>query len=70
MSFRVNINVSERINDWFVKKAEELGVTRSALMCMALNEYIDQKEGMKAMGDLQGLMGVIEKASMQHDRVE
>lgn len=50
---RVNISVSDKINDWFGKKAEELGVSKSAMMCMALNEYIDQKESLSNLSTLQ-----------------
>lgn len=46
---RVNITVSDRINDYFGDKAKELGVSKSAMMCMALNEYIDQKEGIYSL---------------------
>lgn len=49
---RVNINVSDSINKWFENKANDLGVSKSALMCIALNDYIDQKEGLRAMGEL------------------
>lgn len=46
---RVNITVSDKINDYFESKAKELGVSKSAMMCMALNEYIDQKEGIYSL---------------------
>lgn len=46
---RVNINVAESINYWFTIKSKETGISKSALMAMALSEYIDQKETIKAM---------------------
>lgn len=48
-TFRVNIRVATWINDWFNAKSKETGINKSSLMAMALNEYIDQKEGLKAM---------------------
>ena len=48
-TFRVNIRVATWVNDWFDNKARESGISKSALMAMALNEYIDQKESLKAM---------------------
>lgn len=48
-TFRVNIRVATWINEWFDNKAKETGIAKSALMAMALNEYIDQKESLKAM---------------------
>lgn len=53
---RVNVNVSDRINDWFEVKAKELGVSKSAMMCMALNEYIDQKEGLSSFSSFKTIL--------------
>lgn len=59
---RVNISVSDKINDYFESKAKELGVSKSAMMCMALNEYIDQKEGIvslqRAMSELEAMKNI------------
>lgn len=61
---RVNISVSDKINDYFEAKAKELGVSKSAMMCMALNEYIDQKEGIvslqRAMSELEAMKSISE----------
>lgn len=40
---RVNIRVSEKIKSYFESKSRETGVSQSALMSLALDEYIDQK---------------------------
>lgn len=40
---RVNIRVSEKIKSYFEAKSRETGVAQSALMALALEEYIDQK---------------------------
>lgn len=40
---RVNIRVSEKIKSYFESKSRETGVAQSALMALALEEYIDQK---------------------------
>lgn len=40
---RVNIRVSEKIKSYFEGKSRETGVSQSALMSLALDEYIDQK---------------------------
>lgn len=41
--FRVNIRVSEKIKSYFESKSNDTGVSQSALMALALDEYIDQK---------------------------
>lgn len=58
---RVNINVSDKINKWFEDKGKELGVSKSALMCMAMNEYIDQKEAMVSFSNIQEFMAQVER---------
>ena len=40
---RVNIRVSEKIKSYFESKSRETGVAQSALMALALEEYIEQK---------------------------
>ena len=40
---RVNIRVSEKIKTYFESKSKETGVAQSALMALALEDYIDQK---------------------------
>lgn len=49
---RVNINISESIKKWFENKSQETGISQSALMAMALNEYIDQKESINGMTNI------------------
>lgn len=40
---RVNIRVSQKIKSYFECKSNDTGVSQSALMALALDEYIDQK---------------------------
>lgn len=49
---RVNIRVSKQVKEWFENKSEETGISQSALMSMALSDHIEQKEGLKAMGNM------------------
>lgn len=48
---RVNINISPRLKEYFEDLSEEMGCTQSALMCLALNDYMDGKMALKAMGE-------------------
>ena len=41
--YRVNIRVSEKVKRYFETKSKETTVSQSALMALALDEYIDQK---------------------------
>ena len=42
-TMRVNIRVSQKVKSYFEGKSTETGVAQSALMALALEEYIDQK---------------------------
>lgn len=69
---RVNISVSDKINDYFEAKAKELGVSKSAMMCIALNEYIDQKECIiglqQAMEQLEAMKNISQSVIGNNDK--
>ncbi|MBT9833016.1 ribbon-helix-helix protein, CopG family [Clostridium baratii] len=50
---RVNINISPSTKEYFEQKSKDTGISQSALMAMALNDYIEQKE---ALGTMQQMM--------------
>lgn len=62
---RVQVTISDEMKEYFENLSRETGATQSAIMCMALREYIDQKkmlsmmnpmlEQMKMFGDMKGL---------------
>jgi len=46
-NIRVNIKISKDIKTFFEELSKEVGVSQSALMAIALKEYIDQKKAIK-----------------------
>lgn len=48
---RINITVSEEIINFYQELSEEMGVPRSAVMVMAMKNYMDQQKSLK-MGDM------------------
>lgn len=40
---RVNIRISKEVDDWFADKSARTGLTRSALMYLALESYMQQQ---------------------------
>lgn len=57
---RVNIRVSQKIKKYFEEKSAETGVAQSALMALALEEFIDQKQMINfasGFGDIQNFLG-------------
>lgn len=53
---RVNINISPKVKEYFEELSEEMGCSQSALMCLALNEYMEGKTVMKEMPALMKLV--------------
>jgi hypothetical protein len=52
MSVRKNIKISEETAKWYEDKAKEIGTTQSALMSIALVEYIKQDNALKTMSNI------------------
>jgi len=48
-TFRVNARISKKINDWLDKKSAETGISKSALIYLALENYVQQQETMDTM---------------------
>lgn len=48
---RINITVSEEIINFYQELSEEMGIPRSAVMVMAMKNYMDQQKSLK-MGDM------------------
>lgn len=49
---RVNITVSNELKNWYVEQSEKAGMSMASLMSMALYQYSEQKEGMKALSNI------------------
>jgi plasmid rolling circle replication initiator protein Rep len=52
MAVRKNISISEETAKWYKDKAKEIGTTQSALMSIALVEYIKQDNALKTMSNI------------------
>lgn len=52
MAVRKNISISEETAKWYEDKAKEIGTTQSALMSIALVEYIKQDNALKTMSNI------------------
>lgn len=60
MSVRKNITLSDELADYFEKKSKETGISQSALMVMAISEYLDQKRALESLGDILAQMKKLE----------
>lgn len=46
---RKTINIPDQIHDWYENKAKELSIPTSAMMIIALNDYIKQDYAIVSM---------------------
>lgn len=60
MSVRKNITLSDDLAEYFEKKSRETGISQSALMVMAISEYLDQKKAMNSLNDILNQMKKLE----------
>ena len=58
---RKNIRMSQEVAEWYEKRAEELGVSQSNLMVMALSEYIKQDKTIKMMSNFENMLKQLER---------
>ena len=52
--------MSQEVANWYEKKAQELGVSQSNLMVMALSEYIKQDKTIMMMSNFQEIVRKLE----------
>lgn len=58
---RVNIRIPEELDDFFAKRSVSTGLSKSALMYIALEEHVKQHSVMEALPQLMARLENIEK---------
>ena len=58
---RINTRISSYANEWLDKRAIETGLSKSAMVMLAIENYIQQTEAMKSMGDMNEILKKIEE---------
>lgn len=53
---RVNIRISENMHQWFMNRSEETGVAMSALMALALEEHMVQRQSIMGIDTMNKLI--------------
>lgn len=56
---RVIVNISDDMKSKFEKMSKETSVSQSALMCLAMKEYLDQKEAINQIGPMMEQMKLL-----------
>lgn len=53
---RKNIQMSQEVAEWFENRSKEMGVSQSALMTIALRDYIDKEKAMSMVDTMKGML--------------
>ena len=50
-TFKKNFQINEEMNTWYEERAKSIGISTSALMKIALQQYITQEKAINAIKD-------------------
>lgn len=64
---RVNVRISSSLNEWLDEEAKKTGLTKTAIMMMATEDYRKTKEAMTMFADIGQLVAVIENSNRNLD---
>lgn len=60
--------MSPGVAEWYEKKANELGISQTNLMVMALAEYIKQDQAMKMMSNFEYVMQQVQELKEEQQK--
>lgn len=64
---RKNIRMSPEVAKFYEEKAEAMGVSQSALMVVALTDYIKQEKTISMMSNVEAMFKQLEKENPQNE---
>ena len=56
---RKNIQMSPDVAEWFENRSKEMGVSQSALMTIALRDYIDKEKAMSMVNTMKDMLKAV-----------
>lgn len=65
---RKNIQMSEEVAKWYEERSKEMGVSQSALMTIALKQYLDQDKAMNVMSKFEKMINDVKKLQESIDK--
>lgn len=57
--------MSQEVAEWFENRAKEMGVSQSALMTIALRDYIDKEKAMSMVDTMKGMLNDMKSIQKQ-----
>ena len=58
---RIDTRISSYANEWLDNRAKETGLSKSALVMIAVENYMQQTDAMKSMSDMSILLTKLEQ---------
>lgn len=66
---RKNIQMSPDVAEWFENRSKEMGVSQSALMTIALRDYIDKEKAMSMVNTMKDMLKDMKSIQEQAQKV-
>lgn len=60
-TIRKNVTMSKNLSNWLEQRAEELGISQSALIVLAIADYIKQDKAMDMMSNSGSILKQLEE---------
>ena len=60
-AIRKNVTMSKNLSNWLEQRAEELGISQSALIVLAIADYIKQDKAMDMMSNSGSILKQLEE---------
>lgn len=70
MTKRKNITMSDEIAKWYEDKAEELGIAQTAVMTIALKQYMEQDKTINVLHNMEQLIIDVQELKNSIPRTE
>lgn len=61
MSIRVNVSFEEKILERMDEESKKMGISRSAFIAVAVNQYLMQIDNVQAVKDVKSMLDKLEK---------
>ena len=65
---RINVRISLKANEWLDKESAETGFSKSTMVMLALEQYIQQKQALQGMHDMNNLVERLERIEEKLDK--
>lgn len=65
MTKRVNVRITEKMDEWFNNRSKETGVAKSSLMALALEQHIIERQALNDMSAINKLIELQQQASVE-----